>query len=198
VFSNKRVAGAVALALWAVMSFGQVALADSVHGQTGNYLWTDDSTHRGANCKYSEASSGAYWLAKFVVMPPSAWWPDQDSNKNKEHGTVGWRVTVQNDASGSYKTVKQTSYQKKTAYEDSQAPYGSSTKAPFTKITVKVNGKNYTPDTTWRLNVRVNWYRANGSVLGFANHTVIWYGMKLGSSPALTTQDFCITKTQSQ
>lgn len=198
-FSSKRFTGAVLLALFAALSFGPTTLADSEHGVTGDHLFTDDSSNPGAMCKYSEPSPGTFWLAKFVVTPPSAWWPDHDSNKNNEHGTVGWRVTVQNDASGSYKTVKQTSYQKKTAYEDSQNPYGAATKAPFSKITVSINGHNYTPDTTWRINVRINWYRGNGSIMGFANHTVVWYGYKFGSENGfLPVSGSCITKTVSQ
>jgi hypothetical protein len=201
VFTSKRFAGAAALAFAAAMSFGQTALADSEHGQTGNHLFTDDSSHPGVMCKYvnTQAHPDVFWLAQFVAQPPSAWWPDQDSNKNNEHGTVGWRMTIQNDATGSYKTVKQTSYQKKTAYEDSQAQYDPSTKAPFSKIAVNINGHNYTADTTWRINVRINWYRSNGSVLGFANHTVIWYGYKLGNvNGFLPVQGSCITKTVSQ
>jgi hypothetical protein len=189
-----RFAGAVAVALAAALTLGQVALADGDHGQTGDHLYTDDSAHVGAVCHQSNSTSSPdiYYLSSIAVVPPNAWWPDRDGDNNKEHGTVGWRITVQNDGgNSSWHDVLQTGYQKKTAYEDSQAPYSNSTKAPFTKRTVSLNGHKYSGSSYFRVKVRVNWYRKDGSLMGWSNHTVGYYTNKPENRGTLPTSGFC-------
>src|SRR4051794_29948279 len=65
-------------------------------GQHGNVLFTDDSTHRSATCKYAvdPADPSTYWISSITVTPPSVWWPDTNGTKTTQHGTVGWRVLV--------------------------------------------------------------------------------------------------------
>ncbi len=194
-----RFAGALAISTVAALTLSQSALADGTTGQTGNYLYTDDSAHYGAVCRHdnSAANPAQYWLAKVTVVPPSLWWPDQNAGNTNEHGTVGWRFTLQNDVGGTYHTIKQSGYVKATAYEDSQAPYSPATKAKFKNRSVNVNGHNYTSDTTWRVIIRSEWYRKNGSVLGSATHNVLYYEERLGTTH---TDAFalvaCITKLQ--
>ena len=194
-----RVAAALTFSMVAVLTLSQSALADTISGQTGNYLYTDDSSHKGAVCRHDNSSAhpAEYWLSKVTVVPPSLWWPDQNAGNTNEHGTVGWRFTLQNDVGGTWHTIKQTDYVKSTAYEDSQNPYSPATKAHFKNRSVNINGHNYTPDTTWRVIVRSQWYRKNGSVLGSATHNVTYYEERLGTTH---TDAFslisCITKLQ--
>jgi hypothetical protein len=193
--------GAVVLAISAALSLGQIALADGVHGQTGDYLFTDDSAHAGAVCHQANSASHpeTYWLTGITVKPPSAWWPDTDSSNNNQHGTVGWRFTVQNDGGNSnWHDVYQSSYQKKTAYEDSQSPYNTTngTKAAFTKRSVSLNGHNYSGSSYWRVKVRINWYRKDGSVLGWTNHTVYYYVNNLKNRGNIPTTNYCVNVIQ--
>jgi len=169
-----------------VLALGTPVSADSTTGQTGNYLFTDAMATPGAKCVYVDEGGTAY-IHTFTVKPPKVWWPDTDSNSDTQHGKVGWRFTVEQNQ-GSWVKVKQSSIQKATAYEDSQNPYGSSTKANFSKMSLNINAHNY-PFGEFRVTVKAFWYKANGSVLGTASHTVYWY--KYGGTSTSTVSGGC-------
>ena len=124
-----RLTALVAIAGAALFATSGVALADTESGQHGHYLFKDDSTTYGATCVYS--GSGPYKLSQIIVKAPSLWWPDTNSGNNKEHGKVGWQLSVQISKPGAYgpwHTLYMNDVEIKTAYED-QPPYDKADKA---------------------------------------------------------------------
>jgi hypothetical protein len=173
---------AIAAVIGSVLLSG-VASADSTSGAIGNYLVPDSQAKPGAKCKYAEDNRGQnyYHVSKIIVPPPSVWWPDQDSNSNSEHGRVGWQFTVghSTNGGGTWSLVGKTAVQKATAYEDSQNPYGSSTRAPFTKLSMDIKGGNYSLMDQFRVTVKAIWYTPAGKIRGYATHIVHWYTQKV-------------------
>ena len=168
-------------------------------GQHGNVLFADDSTHRSATCKYTvdSADPSTYWISRITVTPPSVWWPDTNGTRTTQHGTVGWRFFVERDNGGpGLYMVAKSPLQKKVAYEDQLAPYGSATKAPFTKMTVAFNGKKYGMGSSWAVLVRVNWYRPDGTVMGYVTQRLAFYREKLPSGTAIPVEPECSASIQ--
>jgi hypothetical protein len=166
------------LAVVGSLALTGVASADTTSGQTADHLYTDSQAKPGATCKYSPDSRGNnyYHVSKIVVPPPSVWWFDTDSNTNSEHGRVGWQFTVGHSTNGmTWSLVKKSTVQKATAYEDSQNPYGNSTRAPFTKLSVTIDGGTYSLADQFRVTVKAIWYTPAGKVRGYATHVVNWY-----------------------
>jgi hypothetical protein len=190
--------GAILAVIGSVLVSG-VASADTTSGQTANHLFTDSQAKPGATCKYAPDSraNNFYHVSKIVVLPPSVWWYDQDSNINSEHGRVGWQVTVGHSTNGTtWSLVKKSGVQKATAYEDSQNPYGSSTKAPFTKMSVDIAGGSYQLADSFRVTVKAIWYTQTGKIRGFATHVVNWYKQKVGTVTPVTNEESCSNAVQ--
>jgi len=158
-----------------------IAAADSGHGQHGNYLFIDgDASHTGATCVYTGPQTK---LTSLIVKPPKVWWPDTDSSNERQHGTVGWRAIAQkatDPVNGPWTFVKRSPIQKKVAYEDQTAPYGDSTKAPFTKATLSWSAP-HSPLVYARVVVKAFWYHHDGSVMGWQKHPVVYYHYKYGT-----------------
>ena len=189
---------ALAAVLAAVVSIGLsgVVAADSVHGQTGHYVFTDDATHAGANCRYVGIGGNTWQLSSFSVRPPSVWWPDTSSNSDTQHGPVGWRVVVyhKHAAASTWSKLKTSTIQRKTAYEDHPA-YDPADKAPFTRITISVNASAYGATEQYRVNVRAIWFNKpyNGTVMGFAVHTAQNYNQVVdGFNQGLVGHAYCV------
>ena len=170
------------MAVVGVIALSSPVSADSTTGLTGHFLFTDSSGTPGAKCTYViEQPSNLAFIHKFTVKPPKGWWPDTNSSINNQHGKVGWRFILEETTNGTdWVTVKHSSVQKATAYEDSQNPYGSATKASFSKMALTINAHNY-PYGEFRVTVTAYWYKANGSQLGSASHTVEWYRSVAGT-----------------
>jgi hypothetical protein len=183
-----RILSATALAVCAVLSFAGVVSADTTSGQVGNNYFKDDMMATGAKCVYYVDPHGVAWFQKMVVQPPSLWWPDRNSSSNNEHGIVGWKFILEKSNFSPWVVVKTSSVQKATAYEDSQSPFNTGTRAPLTKKTLKVNPLGHGGNDVWRARVRGMWYRSNGSVMGWVEHIVYWYTTKAGSN--LMTSEF--------
>ena len=182
--TSRPVRAAILAASIASLMLSGVASADSTSGSTGNYLFTDSQSTTGATCRYAPDSRGQnlYHVTKIVVRPPSVWWPDQNSSSNSEHGRVGWQATVGRSTDGmNWTLVQKSAVQRATAYEDSQSPYGRSTRAPFTKISVPINGANFALAENFRVTVKALWYTPEGKVRGFTTHIVTWYSEKVGT-----------------
>lgn len=164
-----------------------VAAADSAHGQTGNHLFIDgDATHTGATCVYTGPQTK---LTSLILKPPKVWWPNTNSANERQHGTVGWRAIVQktqDSVNGPWTVAKKSSVQKKVAYEDQTVPYGDSTKAPFTKKTLSWSAPQ-SPLIYVRVIVQALWYKADGSVLGWQKHPIVWYHYAYGASSGTFT-----------
>lgn len=166
-----RLSAVVALAGAAVFATSGLALADSESGQHGHYVFKDDASTKGATCVY--AGSDPYKLTQIVVKPPSLWWPDTDSSNNRQHGLVGWQVSVQISVPGAYgpwHTLYTTSPQVKKAYED-QPAYDKADMAKLATWTLAINGSyKHKPHAYARIVQEAFWYNANGSMLGSVSH----------------------------
>ncbi|MEO6349281.1 MAG: hypothetical protein ABIP53_01395 [Candidatus Limnocylindrales bacterium] len=194
----KTLARAAILAVIGSVLLSGMASADTTSGSIGNRLFTDSQAKPGAKCKYAPDSRATsyYHVSKIIVPPPSVWWPDLDSNSNSEHGRVGWQFTVGHSTNGTtWSLVGKSAVQKATAYEDSQNPYGSSTRAAFTKLSMGINGGSYSFADEFRVTVKAIWYTPSGKVRGFATHIVHWYTQRV-STFTLTNEDFCSNAVQ--
>ncbi len=168
---SHRLGAMVALAGAAVFATSGVAFADSETGQHGHYLFKDDPSTNGAVCVY--AGSGPYKLTQIIVKAPSLWWPDTDSGNNREHGTVGWQLSVQISVPGGYgpwHTLYSNSPEIKTAYED-QPPYDKADSAKLATWTLYINGAyKHKPNAYARVEHTAYWYASNSSVMGTVVH----------------------------
>lgn len=176
----RRLGSGLALAMLGVLTLGQTAFAYE-SGTFGHYRVTDSASTPGATCKYTPDSSNPslYSIYKITVPAPSVWWPNRNSTSKTEHGKVGWQVQVLYDFGGpGYPTYAKSPIQKAIAYEDQITPYGATTKASLTKMTVSFNGKARTDAIGWLALVKIIWYRTDGSVLGYVTHVVQNYREK--------------------
>lgn len=173
----------------AVLSIGLsgiAAAADTVVGQHGNYVMNDfgDANETGATCRYSDVGNFTFDIYKLTARAPSVWWMDTNSSITDQHGTVGWRLIVKHKApaASTWTTVGKSSIQKKTAYEDQLMPYGASTKAPFTNLSLSINKANYPATELFMATVKVYWYKADGTVRGSVSHDVSHYRWLSGTT----------------
>jgi hypothetical protein len=187
---SSRLFSAIVLAAAASVGLTGVVAADSVSGVTGHYVPYDGVYTNGAICKYTPVGGGSYRIYRIVARPPSVWWPNRNSLSTTEHGRVGWRAIVQHKPAGTWVLYRKSAIQYATAYEDSVNPYGSSTKAPFTKIPVDISPGSM---DTFRVVVKAWWYRTDGSILGWFKHTVKQYQIRFGTSIWGTVDEQCYT-----
>jgi hypothetical protein len=181
-----RLSALLALAGAALFATSGVALADSQTGQVGHYLFKDDATKGGATCVYS--GSGTYTLTKIVVKAPALWWPNNNSSVNREHGKVGWQLSVLVSKPGAYgpwHTWYMTTTQVKTAYED-QPAYDAADKAPLATWTLNINAKAYKryPNAYAGIEHTAFWYASNSSTMGSVVHDQFYF--KWQNVPAQT------------
>jgi hypothetical protein len=166
----------VAVAGAALFATSGVALADTETGQHGHYLFKDDSSTYGATCVYS--GSGPYKLVQIVVKAPSLWWPDTNSGNNREHGKVGWQLSVQISTPGAYgpwHTLYVNPGEVKTAYED-QPPYDKADSANLATWTLNINGSyKHKPNAYARIVHEAFWYNGDGSTMGTVTHEQVNY-----------------------
>lgn len=168
------------------MTSAAVASADSEFGQHGHYLFLEDEVHPAVTCTYTGPHTK---LTSITVKPPKVWWPDTISENHTEHGKTGWRVIVQTTASpadGPWHTARRSAIQKATAFEDSAALYGDSTKAPFTRRTLSWDAPRH-PTIYVRVVIQAFWYHADGSVMGWEKHTSVYYRYKVGAITGIFT-----------
>ena len=182
------------LAVIGALLFAGVASADTTSGQTGDYVFTDTLNTPQATCVYAVDSNSVAHFTKMTVVAPSVWWPDTSSSSNNEHGTVGWSFILQTFKGGGWKTVKTTSVQKAVAHEDSQDPYGNSTKAKFSNLSLKVNWHHYGNANSWRVVVKAVWYKPNGHVRGSVKHLAVNYQFKVNGQITGHTTDYCVNE----
>jgi hypothetical protein len=152
------------------------AAAATTTGQVGHFAIGDVEGAEIVNCRYNDAS-GTPKLDKFVAKPPKVWWPDTDSGNDNQQGKVGWRIVIQktgNPDTGPWSTTYRSTWVKKTARED-QPFQDAADAAPFTARGILWNrtGNN----TVFRVIYVLRWYRANGTVMGTAKHTVVYYNI---------------------
>lgn len=140
-------------------------------GQIGHYTVPENETTPTVNCRYN---GGTPKLDKFVLKPPKVWWPDTSSDSNTQHGTVGWKVRIQqtpNPLTGPWTKTYTSSTIKKTAFEDQ--PFGDPVDAaPFATRGILWNRSG---NNTYRVVYVLYWYNGNGSVKGSLKHTISYY-----------------------
>jgi hypothetical protein len=195
-----RFFGAVVAASVLSIGFSGVAAADTVSGQVGHFIFTDgnSTTTAGAKCRYTQTDPNTWRIYRIVARAPKVWWPDTSSTSNTQHGRVGWRVILKYRHSGdtAWTVLKKSAIQYATAYEDHPL-YDSADKAPFTKIAVDFNGSNFAVGDQFMVTDRVNWYRKDGSVRGYATHDVFYYNQIVsGSSFGVTGVGYCVDAFQ--
>ena len=155
-------------------------------GQFGHYDVRDSSDAPVVNCRYATTSKPK--LDKFVAKVPRIWWPDTNSDNDRQHGKVGWQVRIQgasNPVDGPWLRVFTSSTVKAIAYEDQ--PFGDvSDAAPLT-----IRGFTWDRSGTgvYRVVYKLFWYNGDGSVKGSITHWIDNY--KLTGSVSSTLQGFC-------
>lgn len=152
------------------------AAAGTSTGYVGHFDIGDVEGAEIVNCRYDDAS-GTPKLDKFVAKPPKVWWRNTDSGNDNEQGKVGWRIVIQktgNPETGPWSTTYRSTWVKKTARED-QPFHDAADAAQLTArgILWDRSGNN----TVFRVIYRLRWYRPNGTVLGSAKHTVVFYNI---------------------
>ena len=171
-----RFTALLALAGAALFATSGVALADTQTGQVGHYTFKDNASTYGATCIY--AGSGPYKLTQIVVKAPLLWWPDTSSSNNREHGTVGWQLSVQISKPGAYgpwHTLFMTTPQLKKAYED-QPAYDPADAANLVKWTLYINGAyKHDPNAYARVEHEAFWYAPDNSTMGTVVHDQFYY-----------------------
>jgi hypothetical protein len=175
-----RLGVGAALAMFGVLALSQTAFAYE-SGTFGHYAVQDSAGTSGATCKYVQdtGNPSLYTIYKITVPAPSVWWPNRNSTSKTEHGKVGWQLQVLYDYGGpGYPLFAKSPVQKAVAYEDQTTPYGSTTKAPFTKMTVTFNGKSQVDAVGWLALVKMIWYRTDGRVLGYVTQVIQNYREK--------------------
>lgn len=173
-----RVTTIVALVGAALFATSGVALADTQVGQVGHYVFKEGSPV-GATCVYAW-SNGRYKLTRIVVNAPKLWWPDTTAENNREHGTVGWELTVQISNPGAYgpwHDLFSSQEIRRRAFED-QPPYDNADKARLPKMTLFINGAyKKKPNAHARVIHDAYWY-ANGSTMGQVTHEQFNYSIQ--------------------
>jgi hypothetical protein len=163
-----RLSTAIAGAAFAIVLSAGGTLAASPtppEQQTGSIeppVIRDSSASTGARCIF--ANTGPLRLQKIEVVAPEVQWPDDNSDNDNQHGTVGHRIIVQKSTDGgtTWTKYKASSLQKKTAYEH--------TAAPLTKRTVLITATG--SNKMFRVLSKIVWFNKDGTTRGTLKH---WY-----------------------
>lgn len=159
-FIRRAVRGGSLAAVAAALSLtlvGTEALAWHVVGATGSaghYSFHDTAGSPGAKCIYGPAA-GTWYFDHVRVKAPVVYWPDQNSGNPDEHGTVGWRIKIQNWQNGVWVTTDTGPQSFAIAHENSAAPFG-----------FKILYKEPPPGGKYRVQAIVSWYHGNGTLMG--------------------------------
>jgi hypothetical protein len=137
-------------------------------GTVGQHSLRDTSSKGGVKCVFRTLSeSNIHWeggLARIDVRPPKM-------KAVSGRQTVGWRFIVQRSKDhGPWKVTYRSPIQKAKAT--------TTTLASFSKMSIKVNvpaASRHENRHFYRVNVKMFWYRSNGTVQGTARHRVDWY-----------------------
>jgi hypothetical protein len=161
-----RFAAGMVVAMSFALAAAGPAAAYQVISETGPHgdYWLDDSSGTPAGiCTYGPVvyDNWAY-LVSMRVKAPHVFAADRNSDK-RDHRVVTWQWKLQRkkfDAT-TWKTIKSSAIQKKTAYEDAQAP--------FTGMTINYNSEkddmdHNGPSVVFRALVIIKWFKPDGSV----------------------------------
>ena len=141
-------------------------------GTVGVHSLNDTAASPGVTAKYKYNSQDGFgWLKRLKVEPPNV-----RAVAGKSAQTVGWRFQVWRKVCGlggcDIWRVRYTSPEMTAVTDDAHD-------AAFTPMAVSVKvpcGHNCADaGAIYRVVVKMNWYRANGSVQGAAKHRVYYY-----------------------
>lgn len=165
---RRRLAFAAGSGLLLALLIGGPAVADSELGHTGTtgvHSLRDASSTPGATCKYRFATD-SYVLKRITVAPPRV-------RAISGSQQVGWKFTVQRRFAFEGTT---TSWYETYSSTVQTATTDSAHDATFTSKTVSVLGAGATDGMfSYRVLIRMLWYRAGGGTQGTAVHKVDWY-----------------------
>lgn len=155
VFRSLRAIGLAAAAI--PLAASSTALGYNTTNQTGSvgtYFWTDTMAMPAVLCTY-EGAAGSMYFNGVRVKAPTAYWPDQNSDNDHEHGKIGMRTRIEHYNGSTWDVVKAGPEVKMWASE--------STAAALTKQTVSWSGPN---SRRYRASVVLTWWKTNGNKLG--------------------------------
>ena len=164
----KRLIGLVLALPFVLASAGSAAAYQIVSevGPHGNVYLDDTMDTPAGTCTYGDVvySNWAY-LKSMRVRAPQVYAADRNSNL-RDHRVVSWQWKLQRKnldaATPTWKAIKASAIQRKTAYEDQPAA--------FTGMTIKYNTEaNVDPnhngrDIAYRAMVIIKWYKPNGDL----------------------------------
>ena len=145
-------------------------------GTVGWWSYTDSMARPGAIGLYKyNAEDGFGWLKRFYVNPPK-----MRAVAGMEHQTVGWRYNVQRKICGfggcGDWAVTYTSPEFTAITDDAHSPaWGQDS----VRVTVPCGHNCADASAVYRINVKMMWHRANGSVMGTAKHRIYYYSQQL-------------------
>ncbi len=167
----------------------QPVLADKERGHTGTvgfHALVDTNASPGADCIYKEMNPiGGYWegvLRRIRVAPPRM-------RASAGVQKMGWQFTVERKESFEGASTPW--------YETYESPFQNATTnttsdASFTSMRVRVFGANSRDSSfSYRVHVKMRWYRANGSTRGTALHRVEKYGLIEGTYEEISIYPRC-------
>lgn len=145
-------------------------------GTVGFHALVDTQASPGATCTYRELEPiGGYWegyLRRISVAPPRM-------RAIAAPQKVGWQFTVQRKES--FEGASTAWYETYTSPWQN-ATTNSTSDASFTSMSVRVFGANSTDGSySYRVLVKMRWYRANGTTQGTAIHKVDNYRLVEGT-----------------
>jgi hypothetical protein len=138
-------------------------------GTVGGWSFDEGSSLQTASGHCAYGANVVYnwvYFKSMTVKPPTV--KAINRTTKQDHQTVGWQLVMQQHLialpmTGSWTTIKKSSIQKKTAYDNAAAL--------FTALTVKYDAQVHDPDFqslpyAYRALVVITWYKADGTVQG--------------------------------
>jgi hypothetical protein len=145
-------------------------------GTVGAWSYTDTAARPGAIAWYRYNSEDGFgWLKRLYVNPPK-----MKAVSGMQHQTVGWMYNVQRKICGfggcGHWEVTFTSEEFTAITDDSHSPgWGQDS----VRVRVPCGHNCADAGAVYRVNVKMLWHRANGSVMGTAKHRINWYSLQL-------------------
>ncbi|MEO6350363.1 MAG: hypothetical protein ABIP53_06900 [Candidatus Limnocylindrales bacterium] len=145
-------------------------------GTVGVYSYTDTAARPGAIGLYQyNAEDGFGWLKRFYVNPPK-----MRAVAGMDSQTVGWLYNVQRKICGfggcGNWTVTYTSPEFTAITDDAHSPsWGQDS----VRVRVPCGHNCADAGAVYRINIKMQWHRANGSIMGTAKHRIYYYSTQL-------------------
>lgn len=145
-------------------------------GTVGQHSYTDTASRPGAIGLYKYNSEDGFgWLKRFYVNPPK-----MRAVAGMNAQTVGWRYNVQRKICGiggcGNWTVTYRSPEFTAITDDAHSPaWGQDS----VRVRVPCGHGCADAGAVYRINIKMMWHRANGSVMGTAKHRIYYYSSQM-------------------